>query len=654
MPKLKISTTVTAFALMFWAFTIPNTAQAVDITPPTTTYTQTPSSPDGNNGWYVSVVQFDLESTDLESGVSSINYRIDGGNWQAIEFTNTLNLAPNPSLETVGATSSGSASWEATVVDSEATYANDAGAYAPGYSSKSQRIVATGGTWHGINNQAVFAVATPFENMTASAWVKTTNLTDQAFFTMYAIAPDPLGGPDIVQAIGTSPVVAGTTEWTQISLNYNVTLLGATGVFMDIGLVGAGTLWVDAITINSSTSIAQTSFTVGSDSENHIVEWYAVDAAGNAELYNCGTATNCVTFKSDSTPPGNWHDSGAFRGFFGANHELYVYTNVQDATSGLSVFSDKYQYKVDAQDTFGKYPSILSCNGTWNTGGWVILITPPFSPGAKDAFLLTPKTDFCNSNWKQCKAVRFYSIDMAGNSATKDLCINGPWLQFSGEASVRSNENITMVSEPPDDNTDGLIEAAGTNIDFFTTSRNWKVRNSPILSGHDYDYFFNRAGTKTDITGGDLVSSDGVYIYNGNFTAQNSTVPNDYDNASFDQVVFIDGDLTITNNIEVDADSTALFVVSGNVNIEKNVDRVGIAIYADGDFDTASDIAEGESAGTLEFRGMYSGNKYTFKRTLQGTNNEDFPSEDFIYEPKYLVQLREAFGETAIRWKSVK
>jgi len=70
MPKKLLATVILSILL--------TTPAHAGTTAPVTTVTQTPSAPDGNNGWYVSPVQFDLEATDLESGVASINYRIDG------------------------------------------------------------------------------------------------------------------------------------------------------------------------------------------------------------------------------------------------------------------------------------------------------------------------------------------------------------------------------------------------------------------------------------------------------------------------------------------------------------------------------------------------------------------------------------------------
>ncbi len=57
-----------------------------DISPPQTTYSLTPSSPNGENEWYVGNVTITLNAVDDTSGVNKTFYKIDNGNWA--EYTN--------------------------------------------------------------------------------------------------------------------------------------------------------------------------------------------------------------------------------------------------------------------------------------------------------------------------------------------------------------------------------------------------------------------------------------------------------------------------------------------------------------------------------------------------------------------------------------
>lgn len=54
----------------------------IDQTPPITTAVLSPSTPNGENGWYVSVVTVTLLTTDTSSGVGSTWYKVDSSYWQ--------------------------------------------------------------------------------------------------------------------------------------------------------------------------------------------------------------------------------------------------------------------------------------------------------------------------------------------------------------------------------------------------------------------------------------------------------------------------------------------------------------------------------------------------------------------------------------------
>lgn len=632
--------------LLFLAVNILATTVLAGTTPPVTTAEKDPSDPNGNLQWYVSPVEVTLTSTDLESGVKEINYKIDEGNWIKKDFTDTLNLAPNPSFEAPNDTSPiYTSDWTIGTQDAFVTYSRDSLVYKPSFATTSIKITSTGGSWHSINNSSNFAVSTSYNNMNAYAWIKTENVTGTAFFRIYAVTQDQYGQQSI-SLVSTSSTLTGTNDWTQIPLNFVVGVDNAIGVYMDVGIEGAGTIWIDAVNINSSLT-PTTIFTVATDGE-HTVQYYAVDKAGNTE------GTKSLSFKIDQTPPGNWRDSGAVRALFGNDHELYVWTHVDDTTSGLSTLTDKFQYTTRVNDGFGRFSTLSGCNSTWQPDEWALLVSPPFLPGAHSAYVITPKVDFCDSEWKMCHFTRFYAEDLAGNHSIKDMCINGPWIKVRGGGIVRSNNDVDMISEAYEDNTDGLIEAGGASINFFNSSRGLYITNSPAPPDYTYDKFFEIApSSKTQIsTSGDLISSSGVYFIDGDYEVTSQKLPNNFSSATFNQIVFVNGRLRISDTIQVGNSSTSLFIVKGNIEIAKRVSTVKVGLITDSSLFTAYDITEGESSSALEMNGIFIANKINFQRTLQGTQNEKNPSDNIVYEPKYALKLKDYIGTNEVQWLS--
>lgn len=609
--------------------------------PPTTVLSKTPSLPNGKNNWYITPVNITLAATDLESGIATINYRIDSGNWVVVPKTNTLNLAPNPSLETTYAGSSiNTLSWEAGTQDGQTTYTRDP--VYPQFDLTSIKINSTGADWHSINHSASYAVAAPFSNMTAEVWLKTAGATNGAYFKVIAVLQDAYGNITYNQ-ITQSSALTGTNDWTKVNTSFILSDATAIGVYLEIGLMGSGTLNIDGISINNSVKSADTTFPVSSDG-NHTVEYYSTDKAGNIEI------TKSTSFKIDQTPPTNWRDPSAFRGLLGpSDHHLYVTVKVDDLTSGLSTFTDKYQYHTPNNTGFGVFQDLMKCSSTWLPNQWAILISPPFLPGVHTATLLTPKTDYCNSNWKICKTVRFYAEDLAGNASQKDLCINGPWIKLRGGGLAGSATNIDMLSEAAEDNTDSVIEIGGTGVNFFTSTQDWLVTNNLASNQYLYNDLLAMVPTPSSRTGA-LPTTTGIYRYSGNLTLSSTTVPSNYNTAVFRQIIFVDGNLRLDRNLIISNSSAVLFLVSGDVEIKKTVGEVDAAIFSDGNFKTAYDTEEGDQTSTLLLKGVFKANRFIFQRTLQGADNEEDPSEDFTFEPRFGDMLRDYLGKNAVRW----
>ncbi len=622
-----------------------------DITPPTTTKAVTPVSPDGNNGWYKQPVTVQLTATDLGSGVKEINYKVNTGSWQKASFPNSLNLIPNPSFETTDNLSDTLIQdWDITTPGQPQTsYTQDTTVYLPEYNTSSAKIESQDLGWHGINHATTFAPAQSYSNMSASVWIKTSNLNETAYFKIYAIYLDQ-NNVQQTALITQSQTLTATHDWTYLSTSFIVNVDNALGVYMDVGFDGTGTTWVDAASITQSVTSAQTSVTLPTDG-TYQVEYFSVDQAGNIGVKPC-VYPNCPKIKIDQTKPGDWQNAGAFRGLTGPAHYLWVYTNVNDTTSGLSTFTDKYQYKTDQNTTFGSYNDLSSCNGTWQTDMWRNLFSIPFFPGATSGYLLTQRTNFCNNNWSSCKYVKFYAEDMAGNSATKDYCINGPWVKVQGGGISRANAGINMIAEATTRNTDGLIESGNIDINFFDSSKRYEVKNSPTPTSTKYDELYAITTNKTTITSS-LPASSGVYEINGNFTLKQSNLGQNYETQKINQIVFITGDLTIEKDMDINNESSILFIVKGNILIAKNINNIELGLISDNNVQTAYN-ANDENTQPLNITGLLVANTISFQRTLQGTNNTEEPSEIITYQPSLLINLTGYFKNNNVIWRTTQ
>jgi len=211
-----------------------------------------------------------------------------------------------------------------------------------------------------------------------------------------------------------------------------------------------------------------------------------------------------------------------------------------------------------------------------------------------------------------------------------------------------------MVSETPVDevNTDGMIEIGGQLISFFTSTK--ELYMTEISSPDDYSYdklFEDVEETKMEISSSDsLVSSSGIYYIDNDYEITDEKIPPDYSSDTFNQIVFIDGDLTISEDININENSAILFIVSGNVEVDYLVKNIESAIFTDGNINTAYNVEEGEECEALNLKGIYVANKFNFQRTLRGTQNEWYPSENIIYEPKYILKINDIVGSNKVKW----
>ncbi len=605
-------------------------AFASDTTSPVSSITLSPASPDGLNGWYISPIDITIAADDLESGVQSINYKLDSGSLVTQNFNNNLNLVQNPSFEDAGLPLS---LWDKTNDDSNATFSQDT-ISAPSLGTKSARIDALLGSWHGFNNLSNYAVATPLQNMTASVWIKTTNVTGSANFKVYTVYTT--GSGTNTELISSSASVSGTTDWQKISLNFVANNTNTIGVYIDLGIEGAGSVWFDGVSISSALTQASVNFVVSSNGI-HTLEYYSVDHAGNTE-----TPHLTSNFKIDTKTPTRWTNFTLTQA--GNDHTFIVSIKVTDSTSGLDVSTAEFQYSVDQGATWGYYPNLLNCGGGF-IEGWKQGSTNPNIDGSKTVTLSTPAIDFCNSNWATTKKIRFRVTDMAGNiGQSSDFTINGSWMQVN-DGDIHSNNSISMQAN----STVKYLVGASSDINNISSTNLWFLEDYGKLPFDNYDTWYSRYLTTTPLPNGKLPLVSGKYRVNSDFTIASSTIPSGLSSTqNLSAVVFINGDLNINQNYSLHATSGIIFIVKGDITVASSVSAIDGFYLTDGLFDI------GASSTQITISGGVQADEFNIKRSLNGNQNSNNPAEIFVYLPKYLVAGKAQLGsESKVTWLGV-
>ncbi len=606
-----------------------------DTTPPQTTATLDPSSPDGDNNWYSSPLSITLEAIDLESGVASINWKLNDEPWQTDTFASSVNLVPNSSFE-LDADLDDNPDYWVFAGTSGSVGELDSVSY---IGSKSAKIAAATNGWSSFSYVNDYSVITPPQSLHFSVWLKGDSVTGTgAYFKIYVLSPS---GPSLVYSAD-SLALSDTFDWTRLSAEFDVADTSVYGVYAEIGIDGVGSLWIDGAVLAEHTEEPLVNLTYFRNGE-HTFYYYSEDSAGNKE------GEQSLNFKIDTVAPTNWRDFGVLRCALSNDHTLYSWITVSDYTSGLQPYTDQFQYSVDAGETWGYYEDLNKCSGTWHNNEWRNILSIFPYPGAEDLTLVTPCINYCNSNWQVCKIVRFRVEDMAGNESVKDICINGAWSRVSGGGDVYAGSDITMTTTGAASNADGLIISSGT-VTNFSTSQPWSALEFyPYIESYTYSYLSDKYTSQTMIDS--LPATSGYFTTGGSFVIDRGTVPSNLNSADFSAVIFVDGDLIVNTDLELGNSGAIVFVVSGDVYVERRVNNLSGVFLVDGSFDTSYN--GGRNLDTLHIWGSVKADSIILSRSLISRDNISEPAEDFHFEPKYFWLLKDLLGERQLTWQEV-
>lgn len=603
-------------ALLLGGIFLPQRASAADGTPPVSIAVLTGNF--GSNDWYTSTVAVNIRSEDLESGIKSITYRIDSNQPVTDNFTTSENLLANPSFEL--------GSIDGWTVSGGATFSQD-GSTARFDTNSAKIVSSTAGFkyWQPISGIALTAGKT----YTFSAWVRYSGVIG-------------VGVKLVLDNVATTPLT-GSGNWARVYLNYQPLTSGS--FTPQLGVDGPGTVNFDGAALYEAAFPAESGFVV-STAGNHTVTYQATNNDNVTE------SQKNVSFKIDAAGPSGWRNLISTES--GNDHTFTFSIDVDDPISGLDTPAGQYQYSLDGGATWGRYSDLERCNSTWIPDGWVPTTQTPSTPGSSTTTMRTPRTDFCDSNFAGCsKKIRFQIRDLAGNTSSKDNCINSAWFQGQG-GGLHSVGDVAPAAASTVD----FLASSNGSITNLTSGKGWVFPGyslawtvgSVYTSWRDQHYQGAAA-----LPGGQLPSSGaGFYKVTSSYTVDRNTLPTNIATADVNAVVFIDGNLSMDEDFSMKAASAYVFVVSGDVLVDGNVQNIAGYYLAQGKFD---DHNGGPSNKQLVLTGaVWANGELRLERDLGKPANTGTPAEKFILPAGTFLnsELKGLLaGEVGLFWQEV-
>lgn len=240
----------------------------------------------------------------------------------------------------------------------------------------------------------------------------------------------------------------------------------------------------------------------------------------------------------------------------------------------------------------------------------------------------------------------------------------GPWKQVAGgdiyqssytEPIPAGNYLLTDIAGFPNSTgvawTGGSISLGSGTI----SSKGWSVSTSPNLLSNTYSYAYyyqllkNKAQSVSNTTVGsasDLSSGVSIYYYAGPgpYTLDANLNTNMNTQGVSMAIFLINGTLAIPNNLTLDPSHTAVFIVSGGVNVDGIVQNVSGLYIVDGAFT----IQNGSSA--INVYGMVYAKNLSFQRICSDCTA---PMYQFYYNAQFAIDLISIMGQSQVQWQEV-
>lgn len=207
------------------------------------------------------------------------------------------------------------------------------------------------------------------------------------------------------------------------------------------------------------------------------------------------------------------------------------------------------------------------------------------------------------------------------------------------------------------------VIAAG-NVDSSSnvhSRKGWMLNNydkRQVSSSGIYDFLANKFEPPADI-GCNFSGTEPIRRCSGNLTFNTATAP------TGNTVYFVERDLEIKQNLILGAADSIVFIVKGDITVDTSVNRIdGIYVSRHSfiDHDTADPalvaVADALTVNGAVYvdslpDGLGNVGKIDFKRYFSGPYNSTNASVKIVYDPKYLISMRDIIGVKSIIWKEV-
>lgn len=316
----------------------------------------------------------------------------------------------------------------------------------------------------------------------------------------------------------------------------------------------------------------------------------------------------------------------------------------------------------------------LGLTSDLGVGSSVTVAIPAFTPsvpGGTAYAVIAPNCFF--SSESPIPGFDFNSGNNVSSGANYVVGVNKFFETKGGDVGANGTDKPTGISVGVNSvplsifQSDYLLGARGSISTAATKSTGYKISGYPtsknfVLPGV-YEYF--RSKFRSKATQQACTISDGTTYNNGNklyYCAQAVTIPSTGVTISGSGVFFIDGDLNVNGDLKLSTtgDNTAVYVVSGNINVDVGVsamDGVFIAKKSFSDCLSTTGCAASNKltiTGSLYVDGADGGAGLILSRyySIIGTN-ATAPVDSIVFQPKYIPLLANILTTSPVGWNEV-